>query len=130
MTSIICLIFVYAIELLVVRSSVIYSHIDNSKYYQLIRLDNLMFLFDNIGYFLYGLSSIFVLTIIDNYVKGIILKISLILFGLTSMAGLPGVLLNNQFLMSINLIGMAFTYPLAGGAFIYIFMNSRSKQPN
>lgn len=128
LTSVICLIVVYVTELVIVRSSVISSDIDNSKYIYLERLDNRMFYLDNIGYFLYGLSSILVLTIIDADLKGLFQKISLIFFGITSMAGLPGVLLNNRILMMINLVGMAFSYPMATGTFLHIFIKLRNKQ--
>ena len=86
-----------------------------------------MFYFDNIGYFLYGLSSILVLKIIDGDLKGNIQKISLIFFGITSMAGLPGVLLDNKILMIINLAGMAVSYPMAAGSFLSIFKKLRAR---
>jgi len=125
--SVICLIGVYIIELVIVRSNVISPDIDISQYQHLEKLDSLMFYFDNIGYFLYGLSSILVLKIIDADLKGNIQKISLIFFGITSMAGLPGVLLDNKILMIINLAGMAVSYPMAAGSFLSIFIKLRAR---
>jgi hypothetical protein len=124
--SVICLIAVYIVELVIVRSNIISSNIDTSMYKHLEKLDNLMFYFDNIGYFMYGLSSILVLKIIDANLRGTIQVISLLFFGITSMAGLPGVLLDNKILMIINLTGMAISYPMAAGSFLSVFMKLRN----
>jgi hypothetical protein len=125
--SVFCLMVVYIIELTVVRSSITGINQESAIRDDLLRLDNIMFCFDNIGYFLYGLSSILIISLIDTDFRTIMLKISLISFGLASMTGLPGILFDNKTLMMINLIGMGLTYPLAGGMILHFFIKLKSK---
>ena len=122
----ICIGIAYVTELFYIAPSVAQGNLPNEIKYTLHEIDNNMFLFDNIGYFFMGMSSLLAISdTVRNQNWPYILP-GLCLFGIASVLGLTGVWFESKFLMTINVIGMTLTYPLAACSFIIYFKNQIS----